>query len=490
MSDTQLTRGPWWSALDARRIGNVYLSGTLVNFALGFTMALLLSLENLGPGRDALAPEVFAQLMTMHGVIMLFLCVLPALSGVMGNLVLPRLLGSDDLAFPQLNRVGMQLYVLGGAIAIVSILSGGLDTGWTLLAPLAAQSGVPAALLGAGLHLVGLSLVVQAFVIVGTILRQRPEGGLIELPILAWSFFAWGVMQVLAAPILSAVALMLLGDQLDGATLFDPAYGGDPVAFANFFWFATSAAIQLTLLPCIGIFSEVLRRASRKPLHGKSALVWAMLALALLAPTAWGVHLVAGENAPDVSTAFSALSLLSLVPLSVIVYCWMGTLRDGAIRLNTPLFFALAGVIHLVIGALGWLFLSALSTNLFLEGTRFSSAQLHYLMAGAWGCALLAGLHQWWFAITGRHYDERSAAWGVGVSVVGFNLAFLPGFVLGANGLLASSYHYPESLISLQRVTVVGTGILAVGLLMVAGNLLRSLMGEALSSSQGVSEAS
>jgi len=465
-------------ASDGRRIGIMYLVGIGVTFLLGFTLALLLRTELLSPGQTVLDPSIFARVVSVHGVLMVFLCALPAIPAILGNFVLPSLLRTSELAFPRLNRLSLWLYLVGVALSIVFVVGGGVGTGWTLLPPLATQGGWPVAVLAVGLHLVGLSLVFTGFNLAATVMLRRPaEMPLAEMPVFAWSLLAYGVLQVLVAPLLSSLALMFVSDQLTGGALFDPAAGGDPQHYRQLFWFFSHAAFQLTLIPVIGVVSEVLADLSRKRVHAYSALVWSILAVALLAPAAWGIHLVTGgEQSPATSVVFSALFLIAAIPWTVVFFSWLGTLYEGSILLKTPLLYALAAMVHLAVGGLGGLFLGALSTRLHLEGTWFASAQMHYLMAGAWGAALLAGLYHWWPKLTGRLYDEKWAALGAGLGFAGFNLSFLTSFLVGGRGVLAGSFRYPVELAGLQRLSGVGAAVLAIGLFVVLVNLVVSLL--------------
>ncbi|MFH1845134.1 MAG: cbb3-type cytochrome c oxidase subunit I [bacterium] len=474
-SDRSDGLGGWLGSLDHKRIGLMYLAVILAAFLLGSSFALVLRTEMLSPARTVVDRGIFQKLFTMHGIVMLFLCVLPGIPAALGNFVLPLMLGAANLAYPRLNRLGFHFYLVGVGCVLLATLVGALDTGWTFLPPLSDQAGAPLVILAAGLHLLALSVVFTGLNFLVTIVWRRPAGMTwFRLPLLPWLLLATSILQIVTTPILAALALLLLAGQFTAGSLFGPTDGNDPLTYQHFFWFFAHAAIFLVILPGIGVVSEVLATFCRKPVFGYRQTAVAGLVLAALAPVAYGVHLIASGQSPEASTVFSLLALLTCVPATIIGFNLLATLYEGSIQPDTPLLYGLAFLMQVAVGGLSGLFLSSLATGVYLHGTYFQLANLHYLLAGGGLTGFLAGLYYWWPKLSGRLYNERWGKIGAGLIFFGFNLAFLTKFFLGSQGMLQRQYDYAEQFVSLQVLSSVGAYLLGFGLLIVAVNLIHA----------------
>lgn len=458
--------GSWLTSVDHKRIGVVYLVSTLVAFTLGGLLALALSVESMAPGHTIMTAQQYAQAFTLHGAIMAFLVVVPAIPGALSNFVLPMMVGAKGVAFPRLNLVGLYLYWVGAVLLLAGLAVGGLDGGWTLGAPSSA-----AVLPLAGIFAVAVSSALTGLNAIATMHKLRAPGmSLFRLPLFAWSMYATSVVQLLAAPVLGILLALLVADP--GA--FDAAHGGNPLLFQEFFWLYCQAAVYLMIVPAMGIVSELISaHAHRRPFDYKADAL-STVAIAFLGCLVWGQHLFVAGQSGAASALFSLLALLLAVPVSIKMLNWLATLWRGSIALTTPMAFALSFLVLFAIGSLSGLFLGMLSTGMHLYGTTFVVAHLHYVMLGGTLVAFLGGLHHWWPKLTGRMFNDGVGKLGVVLVFVGINVTFFVQLIAGSRGLARRSYGYLEQFQPLQMASAVGSFVLFAGLLVIGVNLLRS----------------
>ncbi len=465
----------WLASTDHKRIAISYLAGLFSILLLGVTFAQFLRMGAQAGDGAVLAGGVLGKLSSLHGIVMVFFFVLPAIPATLGNFVLPLMLGAKDLAYPRLNRLALHLYLCSGLCLVIAIVAGAVDTGWTLLPATGGGQATAQFFLGLGLHLLALNLILTGLNFVVTITRMRPahwSGA--DLPVMVWSLFAVGVLLILCGPFLGGIGLLVAGSQLGNAGWLSVAGGVDLLGYRQLFWFFSHPALFVAVLPAIGVVSEILATFSRKPVSGGLQVPISIWALAGLSFVGWGTHLFAGGQSPLSSTVFSALSLLVAIPATYIAYHWLATLHRGAIEITTPLLFALAALMQLAVGALSGLFIGALSTGIHLESSTFVVGHLHYLLAGGTLTALLAGLYYWWPKMFGRRTNARWGNLGAGLIFLGINLAFFPTFIAGAAGLLTRSAAADPAFGPALGLATVGIGIFSLGLLVVVFNLLHS----------------
>ncbi len=458
----------WLTSVDPKRVAVLYLAAILTFFAVGSVLAVLLRVETMSAGRAMLSASAYDRLFSMHGAIMVFLVLVPAFPAVLGNFFVPMMVGARGLAFPRLAVVGFRLYAAGAVLALVAAALNGSDASWTLAVPYSLHAGIGATVLAAGIALVALSSILTALNLVVTVQKMRAPGlDYRRLPLFVWGMLAVSLVQLFASPVLAATMLLLVAEKTISLGLFDPSLGGDPVLYQHLFWFGVHPILYGTVIGAMAVVSEILATFTRREVSGHRFVAGSLIALALLAFLGWGQHLFAGGLSVYATLVFSALGLLVAIPAVVIVVNWLATLKGGSIAFETPMLYALGVIVLLTIAGLANLFLMAPAVGVYLRGTAFESAALHYLLGGAALFGFLGGLHYWWPKMFGRGYNETLARAGFALLFIGFNLAFLTQFALGSRGLAGASYDFAADFQALQLVSSIGGFALVAGVLLV-----------------------
>ncbi len=466
----------WLTTLDHKRIGIMYLIGISVAFFLGGIFALAIRLELFLPGKQFFGPETYNRLFTLHGAIMIFLFIIPSIPAALGNFVLPLLLGAKDVAFPRLNLTSWYIYVGGSLFALYSMISGGVDTGWTLYTPYSAETNSSVISLTTGAFILGFSSILTGLNFIVTTHKMRAPGmtwG--RLPLMVWALYGTALIQVLATPVLAITLVMLIVERVFGVGIFDPKMGGDPVLFQHFFWFYSHPAVYIMILPGMGIISEVIATFSKRPIFGYSFVAGSSLAIALLGFLVWGHHMFVSGQAELSSAVFSFLTFFVAIPSAIKVFNWTATLYRGRIELETPMLYALSFLFLFTIGGLTGIFLGALSVDIQLHDTYFVVAHFHYVMMGGTVIALLAGLHYWWPKMFGRMYSRFWSLVAWVMIFVGFNVTFFSQFIMGTHGMPRRYWDYLPQFQRMHGISTVGAFILGLGLALVAIYLIGSL---------------
>lgn len=467
----------WLLTRDHKRIAWLYMVSITVFFFVGGLAATLIRLQLLTPNGALVSAASYNRLFTAHGVIMVWMFLIPSIPSVLGNFLVPLMVGARDMAFPRLNLLSWYLYVLGGAVTLGALAFGGVDTGWTFYTPFSTMfSNSNVVLTLAGVFVVGFSSILTGLNIIVTVHTQRTQGmHWMRLPLFVWASYATSVILVLATPVLAMTLLLLAVDRLVGIGIFDPALGGDPLLFQHLFWFYSHPAVYIMVLPAMGVTSEIIPCFARRPVFGYWAMACAILAIAAIGFLVWGHHMFVSGQSVYASMMFSLLSFLVAVPSAVKVFNWTATLYKGRIRLSAPMLYALGFVGLFTIGGLTGLMLAALALDVHLTDTYFVIAHFHYIMVGGAVMAYLGGLHFWWPKLTGRLYPEMWARVAAVVIFIGFNLTFFPQYLLGMAGMPRRYYAYPPEFQVLNILSSAGAGILAVGYLLPLGYLIWSL---------------
>jgi len=427
----------WLVTVDHKRIGVMFLALVAVAVALGATFALLIRTELTLPGPTILSsPNTYNRLFTLHGAVMIFLFVLPAIPSSLGNFVLPLMLGAKDVAFPRLNLASLYLFAGGMLFFLLTLVLGGIDTGWTFYPPYSTSTPTAVTTAVVGAFILGFSSIFTGINFLVTIHTMRSPGmGWFRMPLFLWGLYGTAIIQILATPVLAITLLLLVVERVLGIGIFDPKLGGDPVLFQHFFWFYSHPAVYIMILPAMGIISEVIAVFARKHIFGYTFIAYSSIAIALLGFLVWGHHMFVSSQSPLVGMIFSALTFLVAIRSAVKVFNWLATMYKGSIELTPAMCFALMFVFIFGLGGLTGLFLGSLATNVHVHDTAFVVAHFHYTMAGGTLTGFLAGLYYWWPKITGRMYNMN---WGRAAAVIvfiGFNLTYFPQFVIGARGM-------------------------------------------------------
>lgn len=470
----------WAFTHDHKRIGVMYLITTHFFFLVGGILAMLLRLKLLTPGPAMMSDHTYNVLFTMHGAMMIFLFIIPAIPSSLGNFFIPLLIGARDVAFPRLNLYSYWVFVIGIIITVVSLLNP-IDTGWTFYTPYSAKTGGAVTLLSLGLFLVGLSSILTGLNFIVTIHTMRAPGmNWYRMPLFIWGMYATSVIQVLATPVIGITFVLLIAERLFGVGFFDPAKGGDPLLFQHFFWFYSHPVVYVMILPAMGIISEVIPTFSRKPIFGYKAIAYSALAIAFIGFLVWGHHMFVSGMSTVAAVIFSFLTFFVAVPTGIKIFNWIATLYRGSISLDSPMLYALAFIFNFIIGGLTGLFLGSLATDVHVTDTYFLVAHFHYTMMGGTIMGLFAGLHYWFPKMTGRMLDEGWAKQAWWLVVTGFNVTFFPMFILGMQGMPRRFSQYPEKYQPLNIVATVGSWFLFLGILIMFANFIRSLRSGAL----------
>jgi cytochrome c oxidase subunit 1 len=496
-TDNYLTHGrgfrSWLFTLDHKRIGIMYLFGVLGSLLLGGIFAVALRTVLLTPGNDR-SPEMltlYNHMFTLHGAVMVFLFIIPAIPAVLGNFIMPIMLGAKDVAFPRLNLLSFHIYVIGAIFFVYVLLSGvihaatgytlpggfGLDTGWTFYAPYSTSrtiSGVVPATLGA--FILGFSSILTGVNFIATMHTLRPKGmNWFRMPLFLWALYATSIIQILATPVLAITLLLIATERVLRIGIFDPGLGGDPVMMQHFFWFYSHPAVYIMILPAMGVMSELISTHSRKHIFGYNFIALSSVAIALLSFLVWGHHLFVSGQSNLANAIFSLLTFSVSIPSAIKVFNWVATLYKGSIRLVTPMLYALGFIGLFTLGGLTGLFLGSLATDVHLTDTYFIVAHFHYVMMGSMLFAFLGGMYHWWPKITGKMYNENLGRIAAVVVFVGFNLTFFPQFIAGTRGMPRRYGSYPEQYQIFHVLSSIGAYTMATGLVMVAFNWLGSL---------------
>ena len=455
----------WLFTLDHKRIALLYLLSVTVFFGLGGVFAGLIRLELLTPEGDLMGPDTYHRVFTMHGIIMVFFFLIPAIPAVLGNFLVPLMIGAKDLAMPRLNLASWYVYNIGGIFTLWAIVNGGVDTGWTFYTPFSTSYSntyvVPTAL---GIFITGFSTIFTALNFIVTIHRMRAPGlNWFRLPLFIWSTYATSVIIMLGTPVIAITILLVAAEKVLGLGIFNPKLGGDPVLFEHLFWFYSHPAVYIMILPAMGVISELIGHFARKKVFGYRVVAFASVAIAVLGFLVWGHHLfVAGESIYS-ATVFSVLSMLVAVPSAVKVFNWTATLYEGSISFQTPMLYALGFIGLFTIGGLTGVMIATLGIDPHVHDTYFIVAHFHYVMVGGTIMAYLGGLHYWWPKMTGRLYPGFLSKLSALLVVVGFTLTFFPQFILGYMGMPRRYWSYPPEFQVLNVLSTAGASVLAVG---------------------------
>ena len=458
----------WLLTQDHKRIAILYLVSISFFFAIGGLMAALIRLELATPAGDLVQADVYNRLFTAHGVIMIFLFLIPSIPAVLGNFLIPIMIGAKDLAFPKLNLASWYVYNLGAALVMWGLLRGGADTGWTFYTPYSSMYANSEVILTAlGAFVVGFSSIMTGLNFIATIHRMRAPGlTWFRLPLFVWAIYATSLVQILGTPVVAIAILLVAAERLLHIGIFDPAVGGDPVLFQHLFWFYSHPAVYIMILPSMGVISELVTAFSRKRIFGYRFVAFSSLAIAVLGFLVWGHHLFVSSQSILAGVIFSALTMLVAVPSAVKVFNWTATLYKGSISWETPMLYVIGYLGLFVIGGLTGTMLATLGFDVHVHDTYFVVSHFHYIMVGGAVMGYLGGLHFWWPKITGRLYPAFWSKISALMIFVGFNLTFFPQFVLGYLGMPRRYHAYPEEFQVLNVLSSAGATVLAVGYLL------------------------
>jgi len=458
----------WLLTGDHKRIAMLYLMSITVFFFIGGAFASLIRLELLTPQPDLMASDTYNKMFTMHGIIMVFLFLVPSVPATLANFFIPIMVGAKDLAFPKINLLSWYLYVFAGIFILTSMILGGVDTGWTFTTPLSTHYvNTHVITTGLGVFIAGFSSIFTGLNFIVTVHRMRAPGMTwFRLPLFVWSNYAASLLMILGTPVLAITLILVVLERAFGIGVFDPTKGGDPILFQHLFWFYSHPAVYIMILPGMGVISEVISTFSRKRVFGYTAVAFSSVAIAVFGLFVWAHHMFIMGISNYSALVFSLLTMLVAVPSAIKIFNWAFTLYQGSITFETPMLYAFGFLGLFTIGGLTGVFLGTMGMDIHLTETYFIVAHFHFVMVGGMLMAFLAGIHFWWPKMTGRMYPEGVSKLAALVTFIGFNLTFFPQFVLGYNGMPRRYHAYPPEWQVLNVLSTAGASVLAIGYLL------------------------
>ena len=467
----------WLLTHDHKRIAILYLLGVTFFFALGGIFAVMIRLELATPAGDLVESNTYNKLFTMHGIIMVFLFLIPSIPAVFGNFLIPLMIGAKDVAFPRVNLLSWYIYMIGGMFVLTVLFFGGVDTGWTFYTPFSSSySNGYVILSGLGIFIAGFSSILTGLNFIVTIHRMRAPGMTwFRLPLFVWAHYATSMLQVLGTPVIAVTLFLLLLERGLHIGFFDPAFGGDPVLFQHMFWFYSHPAVYIMILPSMGVVTEIITTFSSKKPFGYTFIAFSSVAIAVFGFIVWGHHMFVSGQSVYAGMVFSILSYVVAIPSAIKVFNWTATMYKGSVRITTPMLYAIGFIGLFTIGGLTGLFLACLGMDVHLTDSYFVIAHFHYVMVGGAIMGFLGGVHYWWPKIFGRMYDESWSKISAIIVFTGFNLTFFPQFILGYLGMPRRYHAYPPEFQVLNVLSSAGASILGVGYLIPFCYLLWSL---------------
>jgi cytochrome c oxidase subunit I len=467
----------WLLTTDHKRIALLYLISITAFFFIGGFFALLVRLELLTPAGDLLSADMYNKAFTMHGQVMVFFFLIPSIPAVLGNFLIPLMVGAKDLALPRINLLSWYIYIFAGILYLHCIMTGGVDTGWTFYTPFSTMfSNTRVVEAGLAIFVAGFSSILTGLNFVVTIHRMRAPGlTWSRLPLFVWAHYATSIIMLLGTPVIAITLILVVLERTLNLGIFDPTRGGDPVLFQHLFWFYSHPAVYIMILPAMGVISEIVPCFSRKRVFGYNFIAMSSIAIAAIGFLVWAHHMFVAGISLYSALVFSFLSFLVAVPSAIKVFNWTATMYKGSVSFSTPMLYAFGFIGLFTIGGLTGLFLATLGLDVHVHDTYFVIAHFHYVMVGGAVMGYLGGMHYWWPKISGRLYPEAWGRLAAMIVFIGFNLTFFPQFILGYLGMPRRYWQYPPEYQVLNVLSTAGATILAVGYLLPMVYLLWSL---------------
>ncbi len=467
----------WLLTHDHKRLGLMYLAAVLFWFFVALFLGLMLRTELMSQGKTIMEPELYNSVFTLHGVIMVFLFVIPAIPAIFGNFLLPIQLGTDDVFFPRLNLFSWYLFMFGGLFALISLFwgEGFPDTGWTFYVPFSVEVDTNVGLTVTAAFILGMSSMLTGLNFVTTFHRKRHKDmGLMQIPLFTWSLYATAWVQILATPVISITFVLVILERFLSIGLFDPDKGGDPLLYQHLFWMYSHPAVYIMILPGMGVISEIIPVFSRKSIFGYKAIVWSSMGIAVAGSLVWAHHMYT-SGMSDVSVfIFSLLTFLVAIPSAVKVFSWVATMYKGSIEMTPPLLLSLIFIYLFSVGGLTGLVLGAVGPDIHVHDTHFVVSHFHFVMFGGTGFAFFAALHFWWPKMFGIMYKFKYAYVGSVLAGIGFLFHYVPMLILGLQGMPRRYYDYLPKYEIGNFLAGIGAYIMCLGIVIMFVNLALS----------------
>ncbi len=468
----------WLTTVDHKRIGILYFFTALAFFAAGGVEALLIRTQLAGPNGTVLSPGAFDQAMTMHGVTMIFLFVIPMSIGAFGNYLVPLMIGARDMAFPRLNAFSFWAYLCSGLFMYIGLATGnGPNAGWFDYVPLASKTYSPG--LGIDFYALGLlfnsiSSTASAVNFIVTIFKHRAPGmSLNRMPLFCFAFLAVSFALVFALPALSVALILLELDRMLGFHFYDVAKGGDTILWQNLFWIFGHPEVYIIILPAFGIATSIIPTFVRRRMVAFPLVALAEILVAFIGFGVWAHHMFAVGLSTVTTVYFAAASLIIVIPSGIQLFAWITTILTGTPRFKTPLLWIIGFIVLFMLGGLSGITFAAIPFDQQLTDTYYVVAHFHYVIFGAAVFPLIGGAFYWFPKVTGRMYHEGWGKASFWLTFIGMNITFFPMHILGLDGMPRRQYTYPSDMgwTGLNLLETIGAYLLAAGLIAVVVNL-------------------
>ncbi len=469
----------WITTVDHKRIGVLYIGTSLVFFAAGGLLALLMRAQLAQANETFVTRHSYDELFTIHGTTMIFLFIVPFWAGL-ANYLVPLMIGARDMAFPRLNALSYWLFLFGGLTLFLSFFANGgaASAGWYSYPTLSESFFSP----GHGqdlwilsLHLVGISSVLGAINFICTIHNMRAPGmSWMRIPLFVWAIEVYSILLVIVIPVIATGITMLLLDRQAGTHFFLPADGGSAVLYQHLFWFFGHPEVYIIILPAMGVISEVIPVFSRKPIFGYKAIAFSTVAIGFYSMLVWAHHMFSVGMPNFLNVFFMLSSMVIAVPTGVKIFNWIATTWRGNLIFDTAMLWALGFIAVFTIGGLSGIFLAAFPVDWQVTDTYFVVAHMHYVLFGGAVFGVFAGLYYWWPKVFGRLLDERLGKINFWLVFIGFNLTFFPQHLLGLMGMPRRNFTYTEHGLTqaYNLLSTIGSGVMTIGLLVFLWNVI------------------
>jgi cytochrome c oxidase subunit 1 len=471
----------WIMTTNHKDIGTLYLWFSFIMFMVGGVMALVIRTELFSPGLQWVDPDIFNQMTTMHGLIMVFGAIMPAFVGF-ANWQIPMMIGAPDMAFARMNNWSFWILPFAGSLLITSFFmpGGAPGVGWTMYAPLTVQMGPGMDLTIFAVHLLGMSSIMGSINIMATVLNMRAPGmTLMRMPMFVWTWLITAYLLVATMPVLAGAVTMTLADRHFGTTFFNAAGGGDPVLYQHIFWFFGHPEVYIIALPAFGVISQVIPAFSRKPLFGYASMVYATSAIAILSFIVWAHHMYTVGMPVQGQLFFMYVTTLIAVPTGVKVFNWAATMWKGSLSFETPMLFAIGFLFLFTLGGFTGLVLSLAAVDVQLHDTYYVVAHFHYVMVAGALFSAFAGIYFWLPKWTGRMYDETLGKIHFWLTMIFFNVTFFVQHFAGLAGMPRRIPDYPLMFETWNRISSIGAWGFGLSQLLFLYVMLKAITGGA-----------
>jgi len=471
----------WITTVDHKRIGLLYIGTSLIFFAAGGLLALLMRAQLAQANEHFVTRNTYNELFTIHGTTMIFLFIVPFWAGL-ANYLVPLMLGARDMAFPRLNALSYWLFLFGGLTMFLSFLASGgaAKSGWYSYPPLSEKLFSP----GTGqdlwilsLHLVAISSLVGAINFIVTIHNMRAPGmSWMRIPLFVWTIEVYSILLLAVLPVIGVALTFLLLDRQTGTHFFLPDQGGSAVLYQHLFWFFGHPEVYIIILPGMGVISEVIPVFSRKPIFGYKAIAFSTVAIGFYSMLVWAHHMFSVGLPNFLNVFFMLSSMVIAVPTGVKIFNWIATTWRGNLIFDTAMLWALGFIAVFTIGGLSGIFLAAFPVDWQVTDTYYVVAHMHYVMFGGGVFAVFAGLYYWWPKLFGRMLDERLGKVHFWLVFIGFNLTFFPQHMLGLMGMPRRNFIYSEHGLTqaYNLLSTIGSGVMTIGMLVFLWNVVKT----------------